>query len=519
MAFTGNQVSNRESIPLIARAYNNTNRTAIVATGVQFSYTQLLDSSQRVASCLLDSADDLNGARVAFMVSPDMSYVDAQWGIWRAGGIAVPLCGTHPPPELEYVLEDSGASIVIGDERYESTLHPLAKKRRLRYLSISELRQGDVASLPEVEPSRNAMLIYTSGTTGKPKGALTTHEIIAAQLRSVTDAWEWSCDDYIINVLPLHHVHGILNVLCSALWSGATCELLPRFDADEIWHKIEDSRQLTLFMAVPTIYAQLIARWDVASTDRQVEMSVGCKRLRLMVCGSAALPISTLEKWRKISGHTLLERYGMTEIGMALTNPLHGKRRPGYVGSPFPGVTITLLNEKGEEVPDGEPGQIHVKGPNVFKEYWMCPEATYEVFTKDGWFKTGDISIREGQVYRILGRQSVDILKTGGYKVSAFEIEDVLRIHEAIAEVVVVGVSDLEWGQRVAAAVVFKPGQSLKLESLREWGKQRLAPYKVPTSLLVLEALPRNSMGKVIKPAVIKLFDKKRIKKKNLKRL
>jgi malonyl-CoA/methylmalonyl-CoA synthetase len=215
-----------------------------------------------------------------------------------------------------------------------------------------------------------------------------------------------------------------------------------------------------------------------------------------------------LERWKQISGHILLERYGMTEIGMALSNPLHGKRVPGSVGTPLPGVEVQLVNDAGAPVKPGKPGkpgEIEVRGPSVFQEYWGRPEATRDAF-RDGWFRTGDTAIVEQGVYRILGRTSIDIIKTGGHKVSALEIEEVLREHRAIAECAVVGVPDPEWGERVGVAVVLRAGQACDLEALRGWAKQRLAPHKVPSRLLVMNSLPRNAMGKVTKPAVAKLF-------------
>jgi malonyl-CoA/methylmalonyl-CoA synthetase len=224
-----------------------------------------------------------------------------------------------------------------------------------------------------------------------------------------------------------------------------------------------------------------------------------------MVSGSAALPVSTFQRWKEISGHALLERYGMTEIGMALANPLHGERVPGSVGVPLPGVEVQLVGDHGKLVAPGTPGEIEVRGPSVFAEYWRKPDASREAF-RDGWFRTGDTAVVENGAYRILGRTSVDILKTGGHKVSALEIEEALREHPAVAECAVVGVPDPEWGERVAAAVVLNAGDALDLPSFRAWGKELLAAHKLPSRLLVLDALPRNAMGKVVKPAVVALF-------------
>ncbi|MCB0224640.1 MAG: acyl-CoA synthetase, partial [Anaerolineae bacterium] len=308
------------------------------------------------------------------------------------------------------------------------------------------------------------------------------------------------------HVLPLHHTHGIINVLTCALWSGAICQMLPGFKADEVWQCFIDS-DLTLFMAVPTIYNRLIAAWEVASVAEKAAMAAACARFRLMVSGSAALPVSVLEQWEGISGQRLLERYGMTEIGMALSNPLHGERVPGFVGSPLPTVEIRLVDDNGQVVTvDGTPGEIQVKGPNVFLEYWRRPEATAEAF-QDGWFRTGDTAVRENSIYRILGRNSVDIIKTGGYKVSALEIEETLRTHPNIQECAVVGIADPKWGERVCVALVLKPDHQLTLEDLRDWAKERLAPYKVPADMQLVADLPRNAMGKVTKPEVKKLFE------------
>src|SRR5438132_1371119 len=200
--------------------------------------------------------------------------------------------------------------------------------------------------LPRVAAGRRAMIVYTSGTTGKPKGVVTTHANIAAQVTSLVTAWEWRADDWILLVLPLHHVHGIINVLTCALWAGARCEMLPKFDAERVWARIADG-DLTLFMAVPTIYGKLITAWEAAAPERRRAWSAGCAPpgMRLMVSGSAALPVQRLERWREITGHVLLERYGMTEIGMALANPLHGERRPGFVGTPLPGEAELTLAE------------------------------------------------------------------------------------------------------------------------------------------------------------------------------
>lgn len=492
------------TFPPIDRAEEYGERTAIATPEGCFTYRDLLQTSGRMASHLLAGRDDLQEERVAFLVPPGFEYVATQWGIWRAGGIAVPLCVSHPRPELEYVITHAQASIVVFHPSFAALLQPIVEAHSLRSILTSDPLPSEIAPLPEIALTRRALILYTSGTTGKPKGVVTTHGNIKAQVTSLVTAWEWTASDRILHFLPLHHIHGIVNVLTCALWVGAECYLLGKFEAEAVWNQLCEG-DFTLFMAVPTIYSKLIAAWETASGDRQTQISATCDKMRLMVSGSAALPVRVLEQWQTISGHFLLERYGMTEIGMALSNPLHGQRQAGYVGKPLPGVEVRLVGEEGIPVPPGTPGEIQVKGPGVFLEYWNNPKATATAF-RDGWFLTGDLAVVEEENYRILGRISVDIIKTGGYKVSALEIEEVLRTHPDIQECAVVGISDSEWGERVCAALVLPPDRSLSLESFRSWAKEYLAPYKVPTRIFSLDALPRNAMGKVTKPAVAQLF-------------
>ncbi len=493
------------TLSLITRAQQQTDRTAIVSAEGTFTYGDLLQISGQFATHLLDSAPDLNGQRVAFMIPSGFLHVAVQWAIWRSGGVAVPLCVSYPVPELDYVIAQSGATIVVAHPEFEALVRPIAEARSLRWISTSELNRSETGSLPEIATDRPALMLYTSGTTGKPKGVVTTHHNIESQVMSLVTAWEWTQNDRILHVLPLHHIHGIVNVLTCALWVGAECRVFAKFDTLKVWDRI-GAGDLTLLMAVPTIYAKLITAWQTLPIDRQTILSAGCQKMRLMVSGSAALPIQVLQQWQQISGHFLLERYGMTEIGMALSNPLHGERRSGFVGNPLPHVQVRLWAESGEVTEPDVPGEIQVKGPGVFLEYWQNPEATAKAFY-DGWFCTGDLAVVERGAYRILGRMSVDIIKTGGYKVSALEIEEVLRTHPMIQDCAVVGVADAEWGEQVCAALVLRPGQTLALSDLRAWAKAQVAVYKVPSRISIVDELPRNAMGKVVKPKVVAFFE------------
>ena len=389
------------------------------------------------------------------------------------------------------MIRDSDASIVIGSGRQADALETIATAAGARFIRTADLLGGDIeGSGPiddsqTIDPARRALILYTSGTTGKPKGVVTTHANLAAQIGSLLQAWGWTAADRALLVLPLHHVHGLINVLGCALAAGASCEMLPQFDAERAWDRLA-SGDVTVFSAVPTIYHRLIASWDAAPPPVQRARSDGSRLVRLMMSGSAALPKTTLERWREITGHTLLERYGMTELGMALSNPLYGERRAGSVGTPLPGVDVRLVD-----------GELQVRGPGVFREYWRRPDETREAF-EDGWFRTGDVAVVEHGAYRLLGRSSVDIIKTGGFKVSALEIEETIREHPAVADCAVIGEEDAEWGERVTALIELKPGEALALDELQAWIKPRLAPYKVPRTLRC-GPLPRNAMGKVIK--------------------
>lgn len=489
---------------LLQHALQHEDRRALITTDGQFTYRDLLAASAQVAVHLLNGENDLCEARVALLMPSGFHYVATQWGIWRAGGVAVPLCVAHPQAEMAYVLEDSQAATLVITPEFEATAHALASSRNMRVLLFTQFADAKVTRLPEIHGERRALILYTSGTTSKPKGVMTTHDNITAQVTALIAAWEWSSADHILHVLPLHHVHGIINALTCALWAGAICEMMPRFEAVHVWRRFARGG-LTLFMAVPTIYTKLITAWEAASREEQSAWSHAARQMRLMVSGSAALPVRVLEQWQAITGHVLLERYGMTEIGMALSNPLHGERRAGYVGAPLPQVEVRRVDEEGNPVGEETPGEIQVRGPNVFLEYWRKPEATRAAF-RAGWFCTGDIAVEENGSYRILGRASVDIIKTGGYKVSALEIEEVLREHPSVVECAVVGMPDAEWGERVGAAMVLRAQYMISLEDLRAWAKPRLATYKLPTRMLVLEALPRNVMGKVEKRELAKLF-------------
>ncbi|XP_057242543.1 malonate--CoA ligase ACSF3, mitochondrial isoform X1 [Malurus melanocephalus] len=531
--------------PVFTRALAFGDKVAIVDQNGTHTYRDLLSRSlrlsQEICRVLECSSRDLKEERISFLCPNDASYVVAQWASWMSGAIAVPLYRKHPVPELEYVIHDSQSALVIATQEFLGKITPSAKKLGVPVLQLAQ-SGGDGATSPaavEEGPlsscsswkDRGAMIIYTSGTTGRPKGVLSTHENVQAVTTGLVEKWEWKQEDVILHVLPLHHVHGVVNKLLCPLWVGATCIMFPEFNAQMVWQKLLSSEapRVSVFMAVPTIYAKLMEYYDEHFTQPQVQdfIRAFCKEnIRLMVSGSAALPVPVLEKWESITGHTLLERYGMTEIGMALSNPLHGVRVPGSVGTPLPGVEVCIAseilkngtrsyrihaqgNENGTQVTpglEGQEGELLVRGPSVFREYWNRPKETMEAFTPDGWFRTGDTAAYQDGVYWIKGRTSVDIIKNGGFKISALEVERHLLAHPHITDVAVIGPRDMVWGQRVSAVVQLRKGEMLSVKELKDWARDTMAPYSIPTELIVVEEIPRNQMGKVNKKELLQRF-------------
>lgn len=476
-------------------------KTALLEGGVAHSYAALDDRINRLATGLLSGRQDLKEERIAFLMPASLDYVTVLFGVWRAGGIAVPLNVGAALPELEHALGCAGVTRLIAADEYREQVADLCAGLDIGLHSTGEVLAAAAGSLPVVDAGRRAMILFTSGTTNKPKGVVSTHRNIHAQVTTLISAWQWRYEDAIPLFLPLHHIHGIINVLCCGLWAGVTITLFPKFDTEAILGDVAAERY-TVFMAVPTIYVKLIKHLESLDEAARRAICDGFRFMRLNVSGSAACPVKVYNQWLALTGQTLLERYGMTEIGMAISNPYEGERRAGAVGVPLPGVEVALFDED-HRVIEGEdtPGEIRIKGDNVFLEYWDNPKATRDSF-HDGWFCTGDVAVLENSYYRIMGRSSVDIIKSGGYKLSALEIEGTLLTHEAIAECAVIGVEDETWGEAVTAFLVIKPGMQLSYDALKAWCEGKMSPYKIPKRIIPLDELPRNAMGKVTKPAL-----------------
>ncbi|KAL4430870.1 hypothetical protein ABPG75_006126 [Micractinium tetrahymenae] len=504
-------------------------RTALVAGARSYRYADVLSAA--VTTCRqLESrratqpgsnaggtaAQDA-GPRVALMADPGAAYVAGAYGTWLHGGITVPLCLTHPDRELQYVLEDAEVSSVLVSERHADRMAALAQPFGAEVLLVETQPQqeagqpvdkGQAEELQREVGHRlegrgggeGALIIYTSGTTGRPKGALHTHGSLAAQVDTLCEAWAWQQADRILHCLPLHHVHGIVNALLCPLSTGACAEMLPKFSPREVWQHLQRKEDaVTVFMGVPTMYSHLLTwRDNHMDAKQQAAAAAAARRLRLTVSGSAACPGPIMQRWEELSGNKLLERYGMTETGMILGNPYSGERRPETVGQPFEGVQVRLANADGSDAGAG-PGELRVKSPQLFKQYWRRPEATAEAFDEQDFFLTGDTGIIEGGYYKLLGRTSVDIIKHGGYKISALHIESALLEHPALAEVAVLGLPDEVYGERIAAVAALKNGGSLTLQELRAFASASLPAYQLPAELKVVPAIPRNAMGKVNK--------------------
>jgi malonyl-CoA/methylmalonyl-CoA synthetase len=455
------------------------------------------------------------GDRVALQLSKCLEFIVLHLATIRLGAISLPLNLAYPTDELQYFLKDSGAKLFFtlesARERVESILTELPELKGSIFLNPDEpdkfqglitnyqrtsdfdafLKDDSGLLKHRVGSNDTAVIIYTSGTTGRPKGAEITHGNLTSNLEALHEAWGWQSDDVLLHVLPIFHVHGLFVALHGALYAGATTVLMREFHAQRTL-EILASGECSVFMAVPTIHRRLLDVPEAARYD--------LSHVRLITSGSDRLPDEVLTGFQRTFGYTLLERYGMTETGMNCSNPLRGERRLGSVGLPLPGVKVRIVHsETAEILPDGEIGDLQLRGPNVFKGYWRQPEKTAEAFTKDGWFKTGDLGFREPDGYITLCGRSKDLIISGGLNIYPPEVERVLAEHPAVAACAVIGCPDAEWGERVTAVVVLNKTESVSSEELIRFCREHLAPYKTPKSIVFHSDLPRNAMGKVQK--------------------
>jgi malonyl-CoA/methylmalonyl-CoA synthetase len=413
--------------------------------------------------------------RVAVWARPRVETVVAVVAGLRAGVPVVPLNPKAGEREVAHILGDSKPDLVLDES-----------------LPVSSR-----VELAPVSPAAPAVIVYTSGTTGPPKGVVLPHSAIASNLDALASAWQWTADDTVAHALPLFHVHGLILGMLGPLRLGGTAYHIGRFSPSTVAAALHEVG--TVLFGVPTMYHRLA---EAASEDADVASALA--GARLLVSGSAALPVVDHERIARATGQRVVERYGMTETLMNCAVRADGDRVPGTVGPPLPGVDVRLVDDEGRDVHTaGEVGEILVRGPNLFLEYLNRPDATAEAM-RDGWFHTGDVATwTDGGAIRIVGRRATDLIKSGGYKIGAGEIENVLLDHPAVAEVAVTGAPDADLGERVVAWIVAAPGAVPDPDELAEWVATQLSPHKRPREIHILASLPRNAMGKVLKKALL----------------
>ncbi|UPK99151.1 hypothetical protein LCI18_010086 [Fusarium solani-melongenae] len=556
-------VSTLPRLPLFEAVANHDPDSKVVVhslSGRTFKYGELLGDVRRARDHLSVAAgkEDLNGERIAFLVENSYDYVVTLLAAMAARSIAVPLSPAFPAPELQYILNQSEASLLVSSAKFAAKANEVlatdltAKPAHLELPKHVGGGSHEKVELGDSNPGEAGMMLYTSGTTNRPKGVLLPQSVLTAQSRSLLEAWEYSPADHLLHVLPLHHIHGTVNAILTPLLAGSTIEFMFPFNADAVWKRLSapflasaandastPKDKITFFTVVPTVYSRLLSSHKSLPPDAQeaARKAISPENMRLAISGSAALPTPIKAAWRDLShGNVLLERYGMTEVGMALSCGLDfSDRVDASVGWPLPSVQARLVDvDTGEIIKEGEEvnqetgrersGEIQLRGPTIFREYWRNPKATASEFVDDAdgkgrWFKTGDVAVRRrvpsaaaaqpwahGPLYFIQGRKSADIIKTGGEKVSALEVERELLSLPQVAEAAVVAVPSGQWGHKVGAVLV------LDSEVVKKWSaldmrralKDRVANYKIPQVMRIVDHIPRNAMGKINKKQLVK---------------
>ncbi|KAG8055336.1 hypothetical protein GUJ93_ZPchr0001g29248 [Zizania palustris] len=429
-------------------------RAAIRSDQKSYNLVQLIASALDVCSILrnknmpqngtndssvkgINGTGFLRGSRIGIVAKPSPEFVAGIFGTWLSGGVAVPLALSYPEAELLHVMNDSDVSMILSTKEHQDIMENISTKCSAHCSllpavtsipvntdfqeplstevtsSISSL-MSEIDSVKDIRGDDPALILYTSGTTGKPKGVVHTHKGILSQVQILTEAWGYQSEDQFLHCLPLHHVHGLFNALFAPLYSGSVVEFIPKFSVRGVWQRWRESypsdgskngKPITVFTGVPTMYTRLLQGYDSMDPEQQSASSFAAKQLRLMMCGSSALPSPLMKRWEEVTGHRLLERYGMTEFVMALSNPLHGARKEGTVGKPLPRVEAKIIMEDGTETTSGV-GELCIRSPSLFKEYWKKPEVTAESFINGGFFKTGDtVTVDDEGYFIILGRK------------------------------------------------------------------------------------------------------------------
>ena len=468
----------------------------------KLSYKSLQVSTS--AACQWLTAQGVRpGDRVAVCLPKSVAGFLMHLGTCSTGAISLPLNPAYSAPELRYLIQDSGAKLLVvgkGRESDAATQEALSdlgtKVLGIDPNQFEDQLPGRVDRFNEidVEAERLALMLYTSGTTGRPKGACMTHASLTANMDMLDEAWQWSPEDVLLHALPMFHVHGLLVAMHGALHAGASCIVHSKFNAQRVLQDLQGG-ECSVFMAVPTMYRRILT----AIGDERVDLG----HMRLLTSGSDRLPVEVFEAIERQLGHRVVERYGMTETGIMLSNPLDGDRVPGQVGSPLPRVEMRIVDpQTGVESVSGIVGELQTRGPHVFSGYWRDPAKTRNSFTGDGWFRTGDLGRQDSRGRYELKSRMNDLIISGGFNVYPTEVEHVLARHSAVEQCAVVGVPDQEWGEAVTAFVVSR-SRDLRESELVLHCRASLASYKTPKRIRFVDSLPRNAMGKVQKHALV----------------
>lgn len=467
-------------------------------SGLSYSWRDLERASAMMAN-LLASLDLPAGARIAAQVDKSVEAMVLYLATLRAGLVFLPLNTAYQSAEMAYFIGNAEPAVVVCTAANFGWVSQLAFKDGTQYVfTLNDDRTGslleraahcdDQHAVAACGADDLAAILYTSGTTGRSKGAMLTHGNLLSNAQVLKDYWGWQPGDVLLHVLPIFHVHGLFVAIHGALLNGSKMIWLNKFDPKRVIQKLPEA---TVFMGVPTLYVRLLAEPGLTQE--------AARHMRLFISGSAPLLIETFTEWQRRTGHTILERYGMSETAMLTSNPYQGERRGGTVGFPLPGVSLRLQDDAGQPVPQGEIGAILVKGPNVFKGYWRMPEKTAAEFTADCYFKTGDIGRVDAQGYVTIVGRSKDLIISGGYNVYPAEIESYINELPGVAESAVVGIPHPDFGEVGVAVVIAKAGAKLDPVGIMASLKAGLANFKVPKQCFVVDELPRNAMGKVQK--------------------
>jgi malonyl-CoA/methylmalonyl-CoA synthetase len=464
-----------------------------------YSYADLHRRSGEYANYL--TAQGLcPGDRVIVQVEKSAECLFVYFACLRAGLIYLPLNTAYQPEEIEYFVGNAEPSLVICSPAAETGYRQLLQNSDCRLATLDadgvgslsqDLDSGYYAatfSSPPTPPDATAVILYTSGTTGQPKGAMVSHANLLANTSTLHQTWDWQPGDVLLHSLPIFHIHGLFVATHLAVYNASPIILLAGFDAAQVISLLPAA---TVYMGVPTHYVRLLKHGGLTKTV--------CRNMRLFTSGSAPLLPQTFDAFEAATGQRIVERYGMTETGMNTSNPVHGERKPGTVGPALPGVTARIVDDQGQAVPPGTAGELQVRGANVFKGYWRMAAKTQEEFTAEGFFKTGDLAEEDADGYIAIVGRSKDMIISGGLNVYPKELEALLDKLPGVAESAIIGVADSDFGEAVTAVIVAVAGADLDEARVIQYMKQHLANFKIAKSVHFVEALPRNTMGKVQK--------------------